>query len=255
MCLMYRHCAVHCSKVRKRRFQPLITKENNMNKLGIVSIVFAAAVAAVTVLVIVLTCGEKGEGESAGNLSLTVEESEIVSSADSVMRVLVVTDSTDAAVLRRSSVDFNASDLLSDTYSRLAGLMVATVTSPEQGGVGIAGPQVGISRRVVAVQRFDKEGKPFEVYPNIRIDSMSGEQVPGREGCLSIPGKRGVVPRSRNIVISYSDIGLLKNNPSDLASSMVRDTVSGFTAVIFQHEVDHLDGILYTDRAEEVIEY
>lgn len=226
-----------------------------MNKLDVVSIIFAAAVAAVTVLTVVLTGKDKGAGVSSGSMSLTAEESELVSSADSVMRVFVVTDSTDAAVLRRNSVDFNASDLLSDTYSRLAGLMVATVTSPEQGGVGIAGPQVGINRRVVAVQRFDKEGEPFEVYPNIRIDSMSGEQVPGREGCLSIPGKRGVVPRYRNIVISYSDIGILKNNPSDLASSMVRDTVSGFTAVIFQHEADHLDGILYTDRTDDVIQY
>ena len=117
--------------------------------------------------------------------------------------------------------------------------MVSTVTSPEQDGVGIAGPKVGVSRRVVAVQRFDKEGEPFEVYPNIRIVARRGEKVPGPEGCLSVPGKRGDVCRYRDIDIVYS-----------LADGTARDTletVKGFTAVIFQHECDHLDGVLYTD--------
>lgn len=221
-----------------------------MKKLDILSVVFAAVMAAVTVVTIVLT----GKGSPARELPMctfTDEELELVNSADSLMRVLTVSDSTDLAVLRKPSVDFNAADLLSDTYSRLAELMVATVTSPEQDGVGIAAPQVGLDRRVIAVQRFDKEGEPFEVYPNVQIDTLAGEKVLGPEGCLSIPGKRGMVWRYPWIVISYVDMEQLHSG-RDMASSMVRDTVSGFTAVIFQHEVDHLDGILYTDRTEEV---
>lgn len=136
-------------------------------------------------------------------------------------------------------MDFTPSQLQSWEFKVLAGKMVSTVTSPEQDGVGIAGPQVGVSRRVVAVQRFDKEGEPFEVYPNIRIVARRGEKVPGPEGCLSVPGKRGDVCRYRDIDIVYS-----------LADGTARDTletVKGFTAVIFQHECDHLDGVLYTD--------
>ncbi|MDY5317981.1 MAG: peptide deformylase, partial [Candidatus Cryptobacteroides sp.] len=131
------------------------------------------------------------------------------------------------------------SQLQSREFKVLAGKMVSTVTSPEQDGVGIAGPQLGVSRRVVAVQRFDKEGEPFEIYPNIRIVAKRGEKVPGPEGCLSVPGKRGDVLRYRDIDIVYS-----------LADGTARDTletVKGFTAVIFQHECDHLDGVLYTD--------
>ena len=155
------------------------------------------------------------------------------------MRVLTVDDVADSLVLRTPSVDFTAAQLRSPLLDVLCDKMVATVTSPEQDGVGIAGPQVGILRRIVAVQRFDKEGEPFEVYPNVRITVRRGELCPGREGCLSVPGRRGVVARSRDIDIAYTSRCTLRDTS---------ETVTGFTAVIFQHECDHLDGILYTDR-------
>ena len=169
-----------------------------------------------------------------------------------MMRVLTIDNPDDCAVLRAKSSDLSAEALRSDDYKRLAELMLTTVTHPSQDGVGIAAPQVGINRRVVAVQRFDKEevlpdgseGCPFEVYPNIRIVSMSDSLEPGPEGCLSVPDRRGEVMRSREIVIEYADVNRL-----DQDDFMVRDTVYGFTAVIFQHEVDHLEGILYIDRA------
>jgi peptide deformylase len=135
--------------------------------------------------------------------------------------------------------------------------MVATVTHPSQDGVGIAGPQVGLNRRVVAVQRFDKEGEPFEVYPNVRIVWASDSLAAGPEGCLSVPDRRGEVLRSQEIIIEYADItgiehslqqNRLESNRRAKPVPMVRDTVSGFTAVIFQHEIDHLDGVLYIDR-------
>jgi peptide deformylase len=159
--------------------------------------------------------------------------------ADGIMRVLSISDRKDSLVLRSKCVDFPKRALRSERFHRLADRMVATVTDSTQDGVGIAGPQVGLKRRVVAVQRFDKEGKPFEVYPNIRIVYRSEETQTGPEGCLSVPDIYGNVERSQTVVISYIDINTLKP---------VRDTVSGFTAVIFQHETDHLDGILFTDR-------
>ena len=208
------------------------------------------------------------------------EERRLINSADSIMRVLTIEDSLDLAVLRAVSRDFSAEALLSEDFTRLSELMVATVTHPSQDGVGIAGPQVGLSRRVVAVQRFDKEpvmnasGKmdyPFEVYPNIRIVCLSDSTAYGAEGCLSVPDMRADVLRSTEVVVEYADIQQLKVNrlrhsshaisnkslnSSTLAKRkstrenipMVRDTVSSFTAVIFQHEIDHLEGILYIDR-------
>ena len=178
----------------------------------------------------------------------TPDETALIRSADSLMRVLTIEDSLDLKVLRAQSRDLPASALMSDDYEKLCRLMTATVTHPSQDGVGIAGPQVGLNRRVVAVQRFDKEGFPFEVYPNIRIVWASDSLACGPEGCLSVPGLRGDVMRSTEIVIEYTDMEQLKGRRDRCPMPVIRDTVKGFTAVIFQHETDHLDGILYTDR-------
>ena len=142
-------------------------------------------------------------------------------------------------LLRTPCTDLTEEDLLSEVYEHLACRMIATVTDSTQDGVGLAAPQVGLNRRVVAVMRYDKPGYPFEVYPNIHIEYFSEQKQTGPEGCLSIPDIAGDVERSQQVVIRYTD-------PETL--SEVRDTVDGYTAVIFQHEVDHLDGILFTDR-------
>lgn len=166
-------------------------------------------------------------------------ERELIESQPDVMRVLTVEDEADLKVLRTPCRDFSKRELADPLYAKLASKLIATVTSPEQDGVGIAGPQVGISRNVIAVQRFDKEGNPFEVYPNIRITAMRGEPEPGAEGCLSVPGRRGKVLRWRDIDISYTSLE---------TGQEVSERVEGFTAVIFQHETDHLQGVLYTDK-------
>lgn len=217
-----------------------------------------SATAIILTILLSVSCNRPGEG-------FTNEERSLINRADSIMRVLTIEDSLDNAVLRSISTDMSAEALSSPEYERLVRLMVATVTHPSQDGVGIAGPQVGLNRRVVAVQRFDKPGEPFEVYPNIRIVSMSDSLAYGPEGCLSVPDRRGEVLRSQKIVIEYADIELLneaddrdhgrqhrgglhrrKSSPAPLP--VCRDTVKGFTAVIFQHECDHLDGVLYIDR-------
>jgi peptide deformylase len=156
------------------------------------------------------------------------------------MRVLTIADPADNEVLRTPSSNLSKKALQSKDYASLCSLMVATVTHPSQDGVGIAGPQVGLNRRVVAVQRFDKEGEPFEVYPNIRITWASDSLAAGPEGCLSVPDRREDVMRSTEIEIEYAD-------PAK-GYEIVREKVSDFTAVIFQHEIDHLEGIIYTDR-------
>ena len=170
-------------------------------------------------------------------------EKAIIHRSGSVMYVLDVADHEDSIVLRKKCHDFTDWQLKSPEFTTLASKMLATVKSDQQGGVGIAGPQVGISHRVVAVCRMDKEGEPFEVYANIHIDSLYGELSLGPEGCLSIAPMRGNVPRYSDVVISYKD-------PRSLSD--ITEHISGYTAIIFQHECDHLDGVLYTDKADSV---
>ena len=175
----------------------------------------------------------------------TSAERELIEDQPVVMRVLTVEDETDLKVLRTPCRDFSAKELADPLYATLAEKMVATVRSPEQDGVGIAGPQVGLSRNIIAVQRLDKEGEPFEVYPNIRITAFRGEQELGSEGCLSVPNCRGKVLRWRDIDISYT---------SPETGKEVTENIKGFTAVIFQHETDHLQGVLYIDKLEPAAE-
>lgn len=197
-------------------------------------------ISALSAAVILLSYATSCISSSGSGKDFTKAELSLINHADSIMRVLTIDDPADSFVLRDVSINLSEEALLSEDFAKLSELMTATVTHPSQDGVGIAGPQVGLNRRVVAVQRFDKEGEPFEVYPNISIVWASDSLAYGAEGCLSVPGRRGEVLRSQEIVIEYADISE--------SVKTVRDTISGFTAVIFQHEVDHLNGVLYIDR-------
>lgn len=157
-----------------------------------------------------------------------------------IMRVLTIDNEADSLVLRRKAAPMTAEMLRTDDYATLRRRMLATVQDTLNTGVGIAAPQVGILRRIIAVQRFDKPGEPFEFYINPEIVEYSAETAPGREGCLSIPGLYGTVKRAQQISLRYRDEQFAEKT----------ETISGFTAVIFQHETDHLDGILYIDRME-----
>lgn len=181
--------------------------------------------------------------DTPGAADLSKDEKALIAGSDSLMRVLTVYDKEDSLLLRNVSIDFTDRDLLSKDFEALASKMLHTVQDPSQDGVGIAAPQVGLNRRVICVLRYDLPGEPFGVYPNARLDSLWGERLSGPEGCLSIPGWAGSVPRYQNIIVSYTD-------PETLQT--VKERVEGYTAVIFQHEIDHLDGILYTDRADSL---
>jgi peptide deformylase len=181
---------------------------------------------------------------NSGEGTFTEKELSLINGADSIMRVLTIDRPDDLAVLRAQSEDLSSETLSSEAFVRLCSQMTATVTHPSQDGVGIAGPQVGLNRRVVAVQRFDKEGEPFEVYGNIRIAAHHGEKASGGEGCLSVPDRRGDVMRWQDIEIEYDAVF----SEGKVTVQPVRERIQGFTAVIFQHETDHLDGVLYIDR-------
>ena len=169
------------------------------------------------------------------------EERLIIRQSDSVMYVTVWPE--DSVVLRTPCKDLTSVELKSRELKTLMSKMLATVRAPQHDGVGIAAPQVGVSKRIICLQRFDKDGGPFECYLNAHIDSLFGEIGKGPEGCLSVPPMRGLVPRYTSVIVSYI-------HPETLEPR--RDTVTGYTAVIFQHECDHLDGRLYIDRADTV---
>ncbi len=173
--------------------------------------------------------------------AFTAAEQCIIDRSAEVMYVTVI--GADSTVLRTPSADLTPAELASDRLKTLMDKMYSTVTSPQQDGVGIAAPQVGIDKRVIWVQRFDKPGEPFECYLNPHLDSLWGEMTHGPEGCLSVPPMRGLVPRYSAVKVSYI-------HPETLEPRT--ETVEGYTAIIFQHECDHLDGTLYIDRADTV---
>lgn len=168
-------------------------------------------------------------------------ERTVIEKSDSLMYVLTMPE--DSTILRAKSRDMSRKELRSPQLKTLIDKMLYSVQHPSQDGVGIAAPQVGINVRLVCVMRLDKAGAPFEPYLNIHIDSLGGKMITGPEGCLSVPPYRGYVKRHDKVRISYLRPGTLEK---------VTEDIEGYVAVIFQHECDHLDGILYTDRADTV---
>lgn len=171
----------------------------------------------------------------------TAFERTVIEKSDSLMYVLTMPE--DSTILRAKSRNLSRKELRSEELSTLIAKMLYSVQDPSQDGVGIAAPQVGLNVRLICVMRLDKAGAPFEPYLNIKIDTLGGNIITGPEGCLSVPPYRGMVKRHDKIRISYVRPGTLEK---------VTEDVEGYTAVIFQHECDHLDGILYTDRADTV---
>lgn len=115
-------------------------------------------------------------------------------------------------------------------------------------GVGLAAPQVNVSQRVIVVEYGDDEDEeaPAKLYTlaNPEIVRSSTETVLGNEGCLSVVGYQGEVERSLEVTVKALN---RRGKP-------VKIKAKGWIARIFQHEIDHLDGVLFVDRATKVWE-
>jgi peptide deformylase len=115
-------------------------------------------------------------------------------------------------------------------------------------GAGLAAPQIGVDARVVIFglarnPRYPQaEEVPYTVLVNPVLEPVATEMEEGWEGCLSVPGMRGLVPRYRS----------LRYRGFDQYGSPIDRTVSGFHARVVQHECDHLDGILYPMRIADM---
>ncbi len=176
--------------------------------------------------------------------TFTPEEIALIYQADTseAMRVLKITNQEDSIFLRQASQAIKITP--GDTaLAHFVQRLFKTVRHPKSLGVGIAAPQVGIHRQIIWVQRFDKEAEnfPFEVYLNPQIIEYSDSTKITPEGCLSIPDRSEKVERPCTIVIAYDQMD----------GSHHQETISGYTSVIFQHEIDHLRGILYLDHLKQ----
>jgi peptide deformylase len=111
-------------------------------------------------------------------------------------------------------------------------------------GVGLAAPQIGLSKQMIAVHTTDENEKEYSLVlfnPKIISESVEMTHLEGGEGCLSVDREvQGIVPRHARITVK----AINENNEE------VRLKLKGFPAIVFQHEIDHLNGIMFYDRIE-----
>ncbi len=155
--------------------------------------------------------------------------------------ILVVAVKKEEKFLRKKAEDFDFKKFtrkeVNDLVARMRRIMQVA------NGIGLSANQIGLDFRVFVAEVPDRNGdKKFYAVFNPKIEKVSEEKVPYEEGCLSIPGKWGDVIRPEKIVISGFD----KTGKS------VKVKAWGLLARVFQHEVDHLNGKLFIDRAKKV---
>ncbi len=139
--------------------------------------------------------------------------------------------------LHEPSVDLTIDEILDTKTQKLIEDLMETLKS-EKDGVGIASPQVGVNKRIIVIDDKDLKG----IFVNPRITSHSTQKTESKEGCLSVPDVWGIVERYKKVHVKALD----------RQGKKVELKASGFPAVIFQHEIDHLDGILFIDRAKRL---
>ena len=124
-------------------------------------------------------------------------------------------------------------------------------TMEAEDGAGLAAPQIGVLLRVVIFGITENprypgmDPIPMTTLINPVITLLSDEKEHGWEGCISVPGMRGLVPRYKSI--RYSGY--------DASGSKIEKEVEGFHARVVQHEIDHLDGVLYPQRIEDMTQF
>lgn len=148
-------------------------------------------------------------------------------------------------VLRARAAEVSDGELRSTEFQLFLDELVETMRAAN--GAGIAAPQAGVSKRVFAVEVRDnprypyKPNLPLRVLVNPVVRPLSAETFAVSEGCLSIPDLRGELRRFAEVEVEYTT----------RAGERVSEVIRGLSAGTFQHEQDHLDGILFVDRVED----
>ena len=148
-------------------------------------------------------------------------------------------------VLRAVAQPVTDDELATPGFQRFLDDLVDTMRAAH--GAGLAAPQVGISRRVFCVEVHANPRYPYKpdldlrVLVNPELRPLTSETFPSYEGCLSVPDLRGLLSRHCEIEVSYTD----------REGNGVVEQLRGLSAGTFQHEQDHLDGVLFVDRVED----
>jgi peptide deformylase len=148
-------------------------------------------------------------------------------------------------VLRTVAQPVATDELATPGFQRFIDDLVETMRAAS--GAGLAAPQVGVSRRVFCVEVHANPRYPYKpeldlrvlVNPELRV--LSDATFGSYEGCLSVPDLRGLLPRAAEIEVAYTD----------REGARIVEEIRGLSAGTFQHEQDHLDGILFVDRVED----
>ena len=148
-------------------------------------------------------------------------------------------------ILRAVALPLRKADLRRPETQRLIDDMIETMHDQE--GVGLAAPQVHVGLRLahVEVPASDEratDGVPLTVLVNPVVTPLGTESEDGYEGCLSVPGLRGLVPRHRRVLVEALDRD----------AHAFRREAEGFFARVVQHECDHLDGVVYLQRMRDL---
>lgn len=150
-------------------------------------------------------------------------------------------------VLRQVARPLAAEEIGSPQIAGLLDDMVDTLH--DYGGIGLAAPQIGESIRLAIIEiaggptRYGElEPMPLTVFINPRIEVLDARTAGYWEGCLSVPGLRGFVERPQHVHVEYLD----------MEGAAHQLELQGFTATVFQHEFDHLDGRLFVDRMNDM---
>ena len=160
------------------------------------------------------------------------------------MSVVLAVAQRGAGILTLKAATVANSEFNSDWLTALASAMQATMLA--RNGVGIAAPQVYVSKRVIIVAsranlRYpDAPDMPAVVMVNPEILEKSDNTILGEEGCLSVPDERGIVARAEMVKVHYFT----------LEGEQIETVFHGFPARIVQHEIDHLDGVLFVERLD-----
>lgn len=178
---------------------------------------------------------------------MTDSELKLITEADAFVpfKVLLTSDKEDSLFLRQKSKDIPEVEMIVSSPEFKLFVNRLKMTLAEEMGVGLAAPQVGIGRNVFLFMRMDQPERKVEVAINPRIVEHSKETFTFEgDGCLSIPGLSGNTTRYQWVDVEYYDeLGTLKKERLSGTSRQ-----GDFTGVIFQHEFDHLEGVLFIDR-------
>jgi peptide deformylase len=180
-------------------------------------------------------------------IPFNTDENQLILEAESTvaLEIMNIFEQPDSVILRTPSTNILTDE---ENLQHLIDRMKKTVTTSS--GVGLAAPQIGLNRRVIWVQRWDKGMviHPWEVYYNPRIVNYSDTVVYKSDGCLSVPSG-GEYPEIEGF--SYRAIWVDVEYINEVGELIIERINHQYTAHIFQHEIDHLNAVMFFDRQVE----